>query len=174
MMLSRICLAAVLLITAAPSLAQTTAATISGTVKDTSGASVPDALIAVTSRTTHQTRTIETNESGIFVAPDIEEGSYDVSVEKAGFKKSVRSGVAVNPQDRLSLGEMVSAGGCADRLRHGRCRCWPARVAGRFRRTLRSRHRHAVARPRSEWPQHSRSREDRSRCRATRRSQRSQ
>jgi hypothetical protein len=107
MMLSRICLAAVLLITAAPSLAQTAAATISGTVKDTSGASVPGALIAVTNRATHQTRTIETNDSGIFVAPDIEEGTYDVSVEKAGFKKLVRSGVAVNPQDRLSLGEMA-------------------------------------------------------------------
>src|ERR1035441_5944290 len=101
MMLSRICLAAVLLITATPSLAQTTAATISGTVRDAPGASIPSAQVDVTSRTTHQSRSVQTNDSGIFVAPDIDEGTYDVSVEKAGFKKLARSGVMVNPQDRI-------------------------------------------------------------------------
>ncbi len=87
--------------------AQSMAATISGTVKDQSGASVPDAKVDFTNRATNQIRSVQTNESGLFVLPDIEEGAYDVSVGKAGFKKLIRAGIAVNPQDRLSLGEMI-------------------------------------------------------------------
>ena len=92
---------------AGPAPAQSTAATLSGTVKDPSGASVPGAKIGLTNNKTHQTRTLESNESGLFVAPDIEEGTYDVTVEKAGFKKLTKTGIDVNPQDRLSLGEIV-------------------------------------------------------------------
>jgi hypothetical protein len=87
--------------------AQSTAATLSGTIKDPSGASVPDAKITIANRATHVSRTLQTNDSGLFVAPDVDQGVYDVSVEKAGFKTLTSSGVVVNPQDRLSLGEMV-------------------------------------------------------------------
>jgi hypothetical protein len=92
---------------AGPTPAQSTAATLSGTVKDPSGASVPGAKVDVINTKTHQSRSLQTNDSGLFVAPDIDEGSYDVSVEKAGFKKMTRTGIPVNPQDRLSLGEIV-------------------------------------------------------------------
>jgi hypothetical protein len=87
--------------------AQSTAATLSGTVMDPSGAFVPLAKVEIKNTATHQSRIILTNDSGLFVAPDIDEGTYDVSIEKPGFKKLTRSGVAVSPQDRLSLGEMV-------------------------------------------------------------------
>jgi hypothetical protein len=87
--------------------AQSTAATLSGTVKDPSGASVPAAKVEIVNTKTRQAHVVTSSESGLFVAPDIEEGTYDVSVEKPGFKKLTRSGVTVNPQDRLALGEMV-------------------------------------------------------------------
>jgi hypothetical protein len=92
---------------AGPAPAQSTAATLSGTVKDPSGASVPDAKIDLTNTLTHVTHTVQANDSGLFVAPDIDQGTYDISIEKPGFKKLTRTGVVVNPQDRLSLGEMV-------------------------------------------------------------------
>ena len=112
-MLSRINIAlataliAVLSFMASPAAAQSTAATLSGTVKDPSGASVPAAKVDLINTKTHESRTFQTNDSGLFVAPDVDEGTYDVSVEKAGFKKSTRTGIPVSPQDRLSLGEIV-------------------------------------------------------------------
>jgi len=87
--------------------AQSTSATVSGTVKDPSGASVPSAKVTITNQATKGARTVDTNEAGIFVVPDIEQGVYDVSIEKAGFKKLIRSGVAVDPQDRLGLGDLT-------------------------------------------------------------------
>jgi hypothetical protein len=86
---------------------QSTAATVSGTVKDSTGASVPQAKVDLFNAATRQVRTVQTNDAGLFVAPDVEQGVYDVSVEKAGFKKLTRAGVPVDPQERLSLGEMV-------------------------------------------------------------------
>jgi hypothetical protein len=87
--------------------AQSTAATVSGTVKDSSGALVPNAKVTLTNQATKESRTTDTNDSGIFVAPDIDQGVYDVSIEKAGFKKLIHSGVVVDPQDRLGLGELT-------------------------------------------------------------------
>ena len=102
-----VALAAALLFVAERAPAQSTAATLSGTIKDASGASVPAATITLTNRATHVSRTLLTNDSGLFVAPDVDEGVYDISVEKPGFRTLTNSGVVVNPQDRLSLGEMV-------------------------------------------------------------------
>jgi hypothetical protein len=87
--------------------AQSVAATLSGTITDPSGATVPEAKITLTNRATKVSRTVLSNESGLFVLPDVDQGMYDLSVEKAGFKKLTNTGVAVNPQDRLSLGELV-------------------------------------------------------------------
>jgi hypothetical protein len=100
-------MAAALLFMAGTASAQSTAATLSGTVKDSSGAFVPSAKITLSNRATHVSRTLMTNDSGLFVAPDVEEGVYDVSVEKQGFRTLTSTGVVVNPQERLSLGEMV-------------------------------------------------------------------
>ena len=102
-----VALAAALLFVAGQASAQSSAATLSGTIQDPSGASVPNAKITITNRATQMSRTIETNDTGVFVVPDVDQGVYDVSVEKAGFRTLTTSGVVVNPQDRLSLGEMV-------------------------------------------------------------------
>jgi hypothetical protein len=87
--------------------AQSTAATLSGTVRDASGASVPNAAVTIASPETRETRTVQTNDSGLFVAPDVTAGTYDVSIEKTGFRRAVRTGVVVSPQDRLSLGTIA-------------------------------------------------------------------
>ena len=93
--------------TAGRASAQSTAATLSGTIKDATGASVPEAKITLSNEATRVSRTFETNDSGLFVAPDVDQGIYDLAVEKAGFKRLNNNGIAVNPQDRLSLGELT-------------------------------------------------------------------
>ena len=114
-MLSRMCntlllaaiVAAILSVTVAPASAQSTAATISGTIKDPSGAFVPGARITITNKATREARAFLSNDSGLFVAPDVEQGVYDVTVEKGGFRTLTDTGIEVNPQDRLSLGELT-------------------------------------------------------------------
>ncbi len=62
---------------------------ISGTVVDTSGASIPDATIKITDVAKgNLTRETATDAAGRFQAINIQPGKYTVSVEKAGFKKA--------------------------------------------------------------------------------------
>ena len=93
--------------------AQTTSAVVSGTIKDPSGASVPGARVDLTNTGTHQVREVQTGESGLFVIADVDEGTYSIDVEKASFKKLSRTGIAVSPQDRLNLGDLVLQVGSA-------------------------------------------------------------
>src|SRR4051794_34518275 len=72
--------------------AQTTA-TVTGTVKDASGAVTPDATVTVKSLESGLTRTVQTDASGNYNVPSLPVGQYEVTVEKSGFNKQVRRGV---------------------------------------------------------------------------------
>jgi hypothetical protein len=63
---------------------------IAGTVTDTSGATVPDAKVAIVNEATQITRDVTTDEHGYFVADQLPVGTYSVVVEKGGFKKSTK------------------------------------------------------------------------------------
>ena len=86
-------------------------ASITGTVKDTSGAVVPGATITVRQTETGLTRTAETDASGNYTVPSLPVGQYEVSVEKEGFKRQVRSGITlvVAQQAVLNLSLEVGA-----------------------------------------------------------------
>jgi hypothetical protein len=61
--------------------------------------------------TAMQTRTsVVTNESGLFVAPYLIPGTYQLTVELSGFKKYVREGIEVNVNDRLELDVPLDVG----------------------------------------------------------------
>jgi len=85
--------------------AQAVSATVLGTVTDTSGAVVPAAKVVITETKTGFTRTAQTNDSGYYVIADVPPGSYDVSAEKQGFKKTLRNAVdvVVNSTVRVDL-----------------------------------------------------------------------
>jgi hypothetical protein len=95
-----------------PLRAQVTAA-ISGTVEDASGALVPGAKITVKSVETGASRTVTTDQSGSFTLVSLPLGPQELTVEKAGFKTAVRTGLSlvVGQQAvvnfRLELGEFV-------------------------------------------------------------------
>ncbi len=60
--------------------------TISGTVRDASGAAVPEAQVVVANESKGIRRTMQTTEAGVFSAPSlVPAAGYVVSVEKAGF-----------------------------------------------------------------------------------------
>lgn len=65
--------------------AQTTSGTITGTVSDPKGLSMQNVNVLVHSTDTGLDRTVQTNESGIYVAGQLPPGHYDITANNAGF-----------------------------------------------------------------------------------------
>src|SRR5689334_3112308 len=63
-----------------------TLGTISGEVTDASGAVVPGAKVNIRNVATNAVRQVVTNTEGLYVAPSLQPGVYDVRVEKEGFR----------------------------------------------------------------------------------------
>ncbi len=78
---------------------------ITGTVKDASGAIIPGAAVTAKHVDTGTTRTAETDASGNYNVPSLPVGQYEVTVERSGFKQQVRSGVTlvVNQQAVVNI-----------------------------------------------------------------------
>src|ERR1039457_6787162 len=68
-------------------------ASITGTVKDASGAVVPGATVTIKHLESGLTRTAETDANGSYNVPSLPVGQYEVSAEKAGVKQVVRRGM---------------------------------------------------------------------------------
>jgi Carboxypeptidase regulatory-like domain len=82
---------------------------ISGTVIDQNGAVVQKATVTIKSASTGTIRTVATNDFGQFSAPQLETGSYQVEVQKSGFKQFnetavVRSGENTRLDVQLAVG----------------------------------------------------------------------
>ena len=91
------CLLLVLLIFAPAAFGQTqsNAADIQGTVKDSTGAVVPNATVTVRNAGTNFSRTATTNDEGFYRIINVPPGDYEVTVEAANFKKAVLPKVTV-------------------------------------------------------------------------------
>ena len=85
-----------LLISSALLLAQSERGTISGTVRDTSGAVVPGAKIVVTNTATGVATTLTSNEVGEFTVANVQVGTYNVEVSNQGFRPAEIKGLTVN------------------------------------------------------------------------------
>src|ERR1035437_5316696 len=74
--------------------AQTTAS-ITGALKDSSGAVVPGANVTVKNLESGMTRTAVSDTSGNYTLPSLPVGQYEITADKAGFKQSVRRGITL-------------------------------------------------------------------------------
>lgn len=83
---------------------------ITGVVTDPSGSAVPNATLSLLNTATNVTTTVATDNDGLFVATPLRIGTYTISVESRGFKKSVREGVALRVQDRLRVDFQLEVG----------------------------------------------------------------
>ena len=97
--------------------AQETRGTIQGTVKDPTGGVIPAATVVVTNAGTNVPVNLKTDENGFFRAPLLLPGEYSVSIEAAGFKKSVRSGIVLQLSDVRDLGIALQLARSRKRLR---------------------------------------------------------
>ena len=88
-----------LLLIASRLFAQFDSGQIAGFVKDPSEAVVAQATVTVRNENTGEQRQTRTDESGYYVFPNLVVGTYTVTTEHAGFKKSVQTGITLSSAD---------------------------------------------------------------------------
>ncbi|MGH9658069.1 MAG: carboxypeptidase-like regulatory domain-containing protein, partial [Bryobacteraceae bacterium] len=90
-----------LLVSAVSLLAQT--ASLTGFVRDSSGAVVPEARITLTQKQQNLRFTAVTDGAGFYRLPVLPIGFYDLEAGKAGFKQVRQTGVELTVDQRASL-----------------------------------------------------------------------
>src|SRR3954467_5329140 len=70
--------------------------TITGAVRDASGAVIPNAKVVVTNTATNTLTTLSTNDTGEFTVPSLAAGTYSVRVEKEGFRSAEETGLVLS------------------------------------------------------------------------------
>ena len=94
--------------------AQSDNTSINGTVKDPTGAVVPNARITTRNETTGAMRVATTSASGTYVIPTIPAGPYTISIEAPGFKKFESSKNKVDPNLPATLDVTLEVGATAE------------------------------------------------------------
>src|SRR5262245_1085087 len=75
--------------------AQVTTGTISGTVRDSTGAVLPGVQVVILNEATGISRTVQTDASGRYTALSLGLGSYRVTTTQSGFQTQVRTGIVL-------------------------------------------------------------------------------
>src|SRR5215510_14948280 len=99
---------------AAIGLAQDFRGSITGRVVDNNGAAVANAAVTITNAATNVSSSTTTNESGDYSALYLIPGSYSVTIEAAGFKKSTRQNIEVRVGDKLQIDLQLEVGSVSD------------------------------------------------------------
>src|SRR5712671_2891158 len=84
--------------------------TLRVTVTDASGASVESATVKVINEATNLSVSSNASSAGTYVFPNMSIGSYSISVEKSGFKKSVNKGVQVESNQVAEVAATLEIG----------------------------------------------------------------
>jgi hypothetical protein len=88
---------------------------ISGTVKDASNAVVQNGRVTAINTATGVSQQVTTNGRGFYSFADLPVGRYDIAIEKAGFKRYERMGIAIDTDGAavvdavLEIGEQVQS-----------------------------------------------------------------
>jgi len=103
---------ALILSMAAPALAQSGRATISGLVRDASGSVVPGVTVSAKNLGTNAVTTATTNADGLYSFRNLPLGTYAVSFTLQGFKPYTRDGIELHLGDVVTLdgGEALLSG----------------------------------------------------------------
>ncbi|MGB6743627.1 MAG: carboxypeptidase-like regulatory domain-containing protein [Terracidiphilus sp.] len=97
-------------LSAASALHAQSTGTIRGTVSDPSGAAIPNASVTATQTSTGIKRVVASNESGIFVFPDLPIGSYGLRIAAKGFETENRPALELLTGQTIDLPVTMSVG----------------------------------------------------------------
>ena len=109
-----LCISLFLAFSSYSALAQQTLSTITGVVVDSAGSAVPGAEVTVKNLDTNIEKRLSSNDTGLYEAPYLIPGHYQVAVGKAGFKQFVaadilvQAGQIVRIDAKLEIGEVTT------------------------------------------------------------------
>lgn len=106
----------VLLFTATGVWAQVDTGTVSGTVSDSQGASLPGVTVTVTNMATSQGRTVVTDGEGRYRVTALQPSQYSVKAELTGFADVVRPSIAVAVGSAVDVNVMMSVAGVEESI----------------------------------------------------------
>ncbi len=109
-----VCILILMFLAVGASVAQETRGSITGKVTDPQAALIPGANVTVTNTETNLTSRSTTNETGYFEVNLLLPGEYSVTVEAPGFKKTVRTGLALMVAGRLAVDIQLEVGQVAE------------------------------------------------------------
>ena len=89
---------------------------ILGQLNDGSGAAIPGATVTVANQNTGFTRTVTSDSSGAYLINNLVSGLYAVTVEKAGFKKYVRTDLDLTASKQLRIDVTLEIGQIAQTI----------------------------------------------------------
>ncbi|MBV9765126.1 MAG: carboxypeptidase regulatory-like domain-containing protein [Acidobacteriaceae bacterium] len=87
---------------------------VTGRITDPTGATVPDATVTLVDESTNIPITVQSNSSGLYIFNDVAPGKYDLTVTKAGFRKSVVTGQEVVTGTGLTLNVPLEIGATSE------------------------------------------------------------
>ena len=105
-----VCAILLIMLAAAPGWAQTFRGTIQGTVTDSSGAALVGATVTIHNMDTGIDRITQTNNDGSYLVPELQVGTYNVTVTMNGFQKSVTTGVVVDVAAQKKIDAVLKPG----------------------------------------------------------------
>src|SRR6516165_3489538 len=97
-------------------LAQDSRGTIGGRISDPQDGAIPGVKVVVTNIDTGVNTSLVTNEKGVYVAPLLIPGNYQVSVEHQGFKRATRSNITLSVSDDLQIDLRLELGNVSDSI----------------------------------------------------------
>ncbi len=110
-------LAATLTFAATPALfAQSTSGTITGTVQDDTGASVPGATVTVKNLSTGQSRSATSDGSGAYTLSNLQIGHYSITIAHEGFTQTQIADTELQVAQRATINPVLHVGAISDKV----------------------------------------------------------
>ncbi|MEO6924605.1 MAG: TonB-dependent receptor [Bryocella sp.] len=109
--LVEVALTLVMLAVSGTAVAQLDTGSIQGTVRDTTGAAIPNAKVVVTDEGTQRVFRVTSGATGEFTVPTLPVGTYDVSASFKGFQPQNIVGVALNASTSRRVDVTLHPGG---------------------------------------------------------------
>ena len=107
---------ALLVLSISGAAAQTTTATLAGTIMDETQAVLPGVEITVTNLGTSATRSVLSGDSGEYLVADLAPGEYEIEAQLPGFQTAVRSGINLTVGRSATLNLTLSVGQVSERV----------------------------------------------------------
>ncbi|MFN7919650.1 MAG: carboxypeptidase regulatory-like domain-containing protein [Bryobacteraceae bacterium] len=87
---------------------------IAGFVRDPSQSVITGATVTARNENTGEQRSTTTNSTGYYVLPNLVVGTYTLTAESAGFKKTLQTGISVSSAIRLSIDLELTVGAVSE------------------------------------------------------------